>query len=124
MLNYYEVSFTLTYQGKIIHSDTAYKLEDESKISKDEYFNITWDNAQTIKDKYSIFTGFSIHQTAKGKTIKCYNMGKTIKEWKQTPCMELTVIYTKLNPSIDTILKWHNGEEAIKYLIERGITHI
>ena len=46
-----------------------------------------------------------------------------IKEWKENQLdIILNIKYEEYTPSINEVLKWHNGEKAIQYLIERGLT--
>jgi hypothetical protein len=97
---------------------------------KDEKVQVTWDNLNDIRQKFGLALPFNIWNYKKGRVISFFNASlfnrKTwdIKEWKESDldlCLQIT--YIKAHPCIDDILKWHNQEQAIQYLKERGIVY-
>lgn len=122
MLKFYRVVYTTYYKGKMIHQQFGHALADN--MPQNISIQVTWANMEDIKKEYEITTGFGYNTTKRGKIVSFYNSFRRIKEWKQPLNLFFEINYIEENPSINTILKWHNGEEAIQYLIERGITHI
>lgn len=121
MLKFYEICYSTYYKGDIIYSENGGMIcEDEPK---QENIQITWDNIKEIYKEYGMFLPFCLYDTKKGKTISFFNTMSIIKE-KRTPILEmaLKIETIKQHPSINEILNYSNGDLAIQYLIERGLT--
>ena len=49
------------------------------------------------------------------------NYRKNVKEWKEELNIRIETTYKEFSPCIADVLKWHDIENAIAYLNERGL---
>ena len=120
-MNFYKMICTVFYKGKEIRFRYAEVLTEEEP--HDSVTKITWDN---IEDLYKYAT-CEIKDCKKGRRLHVLENldidGFRLKEWKEPDLtFEVKITYKMLKPSIKTILEHHDGEAAIKYLLERGIS--
>ena len=125
MLNYYLVKQVTYHNGEKICVRGGSCLTED--IKNDTLQEITWENLESELVKCIFCScGFSIWYRKKGRHVEFYpdtGIHKPVKEWKSPNLnIQIKTIYTPATPSIDTLLHWHDGDKAIQYLVERGIT--
>ena len=122
MMNYYFVYFTTKLNGKVINTTCGTSMCEESKI-KDETISITWENLKDFYHQYGGVCGFNIWNMRKGLRIGLFNKAfRDRKEWKHPETgLTFEITYRVHEPSIQTILDWHEQRKAIQYLNERNL---
>lgn len=130
MLNFYEGTTTTYFNNGVCYQDFQgdFIAESESKAITAKKIQITWENVEEISKKYMFTSGFWVEKKKKGRVIyiKDYSVlgySNKICEWK-TPIFNLIyeITFEKINPSIEKILQYPDGEKAIQYLVERGLS--
>lgn len=134
MLKFYRV-YVETYRGNELmnkYHQFYELLAEENSLVKEREIKITWDNLSEIYQRYGFYLPFMIYHFKKGRVLSFdkfsffKKMTWDIREWKY-PDPNLT-IKLKIEEeeegekSISDILKWHNANEAIQYLTERGLS--
>ena len=123
MLNYYRVYHEYYLDGKKLTKAFYGYLIDKNR--REEKIVVNWDNFEEFCAKYWCSLPFHWNTYTKGIKINFFNIEETIKQWK-TPNLNMIVkvIYEKSNDSIsiNKILEYPNGEKAIQYLAERGVS--
>lgn len=123
MLHYYRVYHEYYLDGKKLIKTFYGCLIDENK--KEEIVSINWNNFKDFCIKYCGALPFYWETCRKGLRVEFINIIKVIKEWK-TPNLNMTlkIIYEESDEftSIKKILEYSNGEKAIQYLTERGVS--
>ncbi len=123
MLNYYLVCYATLHEGKVINNTISHAILDETTSTETQHVPITWGNLGEINEKYGLFVAFNVWNCRKGRKIEFFSWRNAIKEWKTTdPNLELRITYTPYNASIEEILQYHDGDKAIQYLVEHGLT--
>ena len=123
MLTYYLVFYSTLYNGQVINNNIGHVILDETAATETQHIPITWENLNTIYNEYGLSCAFNIWNCRKGRKIEFFSWRSAIKEWKTTDSnLELRISYTPYNASIEEILKYHDGNKAIQYLVERGLT--
>lgn len=123
MLHYYRIYHEYSLDGKKLTKTYCGYCIDENK--EEETINVNWDNFYEFCSKYWCSRPFHFKQCRKGRKVKFDNITKVIKEWKTSNLnMTVKIIYQESDDivSIDEILKYPNGEKAIQYLKERGVS--
>lgn len=118
---------TKTYHNNTLIGTSTGKclFEDEPK---GESYKITWENIAEMYQKLGCGASFNWYEHRKGKIVDFFACGlfpkkdeKPAKEWKHPNLnVRVEVSYREYSPSISEVLKWHDGEKAMKYLLERG----
>jgi hypothetical protein len=128
-MKFYTVSNKFYYKNDLISYSTNRTLTDENV--QNQKIVLTWDNLEEIYSIYGLFLPFNIWQFKKGRVITFFNSittkhVKDIKEWKikQLDNMYMTIEFKENIPSLQTILNWSDGEKAIQYLVEKGLSNI
>lgn len=123
-MNYYKVQQTTYLNGKRIRSHCGNSLTDIEP--QDSVIKITWDNLEEELPKIGP-CGCNLWHRKRGRMLQffpdnsCWDFW--VKEWKEPNIIiEIKITYTLTTPSLKTILEHHDGEAAIKYLLERGIS--
>ena len=128
MLEFYLYTAELYHNNKFISDIDCGQLLTDKKPRDKEYYNVTWDNIIDIIKEISLIGGYNIRQRKKGMKISFYKGGDIwyhIKQWKSPELnVKIKVSYTKVNKSISRVLEWSDGEKALQYLVERGLTVI
>lgn len=122
MLNYYYTYYTTKLNGEVINTSRAACICTEEEV-KDEVISINWENLKDFYRQYDLVCGFNIWDNKKGQCIGFFGkMFGSRKEWKH-PETGLTFEITNrvYEPSIQTILNWHEQRKAIQYLNERNL---
>lgn len=122
MMNYYFVYYTTKLNGETIHTERATRMCEPHEI-REEFISINWQNLKNFYHEYGLVCGFNVWNMKKGQRIGLF--GKAFsdrKEWKH-PNTGLTfeITYRVYEPSIQTILNWHDQRKAIQYLNERNL---
>lgn len=122
MLNYYFIYYTIKLNGESVNCErTSYICSEEE--AKNEVISINWDNLKDFYHEYSSVCGFDVWNTKKGRRISLF--GKAFsdrKEWKHPETgLTFEIMYRVHEPSIQTILDWHDQRKAIQYLNERNL---
>jgi len=122
MLNFYR-HYTTTYSnGKEVK--TEYCGEFIAENAPENFTEtITWENLSEKYSKNGLAYPFSIWDFKRGRCISFFSdkFIKDIKEWKEE--LNLTIVheYVIYKPSINYVLNFCDSENAIKYLVERGL---
>ena len=128
MLNFYTVITRTYHNGEYIGASrgtTCLDYEPENKT-----IALTWDNLDDYYYNHGMAVKFNIWKMKKGRRVSFFvddilplNKNKwDIKEWKTDLNIEIRIEYRKDNLNINEVLRWHNGEQAIQYLVERGLS--
>ena len=121
MLKYYLVCYSTLYNGQVINNNIGNVILDET-ATETQHIPITWENLNTIYSEYGLSCAFNIWNCRKGRRIEFFSWRPAIKEWKTADFdLELRISYTPYDASIEEILKYHDGNKAIQYLVERGL---
>lgn len=126
MLNFYKHYVTTYKNGKEICTKLCGKMITDTP-SENFTEELTWEN---LADKYAdhgLCYPFNIWVFKRGRRVSFFNdfgdkFTKDIKEWKEPLNLTVKHEFVQYNPSINRILEWPDGDTAIKYLIERGIS--
>ena len=122
MLKYYLVFYSTLYNGQVINNNIGHVILDETAATETQHIPITWENLNTIYNKYGLSCAFNIWNCRKGRKIEFFSRRSAIKEWKTTDFnLELRISYTPYNAPIEDIMKYWEGDKAIQYLAERGL---
>ena len=122
MLKYYKVTYMTFRENEEIISYSGTTIQEEGTI-QNQTFHLNWDNIEEIQKQYGAYLGFNIFKKKKGRAISFFGWNNDIKEWKTK---ELNLIFEILymevtSPSIAEILKYPDGEKAVKYLNQLGL---
>ena len=117
----YQAIYKFYYKGKLAKSSySGMCLADE--IPANETVTLTWDDADYFFHRFGLIAPFNIYHLKKGRKICFFDIPKAVKEWKTKETgIEVTKTCIPYEASIKEILSYHDGEAAIKYLIERGL---
>lgn len=122
MLKYYHVTYrTFVNDEKLIpYSGTTIQ---EEEAAQDKKFFLDWNNVEEISERLGIYLGFSIWKKRKGRVIDFFGKAKNIKEWKSNELnLRFEIHFKEMSPpSIAEILKYSDGEKAIRYLNQLGL---
>lgn len=127
MYNFYRVYYSTYHNGVEIYTECSNTLTNQNP--EDFEIEITWDNLQEVYYKYGVFLPFNIWNFKRtGLYVSFFSHRpfdkNTADIYKKRNDLNITlkISYRKYSPSLKEIFKWHDGETAIKYLIERGIS--
>lgn len=122
MLKYYQVTYrTFVNDEKLIpYSGTTIQ---EEEAAQDKKFLLDWNNVEEISERLGIYLGFSIWKKKKGRVIDFFGKARSIKEWKTKELnLKFEIHFKEMSPpSIAEILKYSDGEKAIRYLNQLGL---
>lgn len=86
---------------------------------------LTWDNLEENYRKNGLLYKFNIWNCKKGRRVSFFLdtlfCEKDVKEWKEELNIRIETTYKEFSPCIADVLKWHDIENAIAYLNERGL---
>ena len=125
-MEFYRVTQTTLHNNTFIGNTIGIALLAEEPQPVE--IKITWDNLQEIYSHYNC--KFNIWNTKRGKRVSFFvddilphfKDKRDVKEWKQIDLnITLKVTYRKFTPSLEEVIKWHNAEQAIAYLKEKGL---
>lgn len=126
MLHLYTSKTELIINGKEIRSIKLYGDELKSEKPEDICENINWNTILKLTDES--WTGyFEVKKRRKGFVLFIYDdwYNRIVyKQWKEDLNMQIVTEWKEVIPSIDKILKFHDGNNAIEYLVERGMNCI
>lgn len=122
MLNYYHVHYTTKLNGEVISTDHSSCICTEEEI-KNEVIAVNWQNLGSFYNEYGLVCGFNVWNVKKGRRISPFDkMLHDRKEWEHPETgLTFEVVYRMCEPSIQTILEWHEQSKAIQYLNERNL---
>lgn len=122
MLKYYQVTYrTFVNNEKLIpYSGTIIQ---EEEASQDEKFLLDWNNVEEMSKRFGVYLAFSIWEKKKGRVLDFFGKAKNIKEWKSKELnLRFEIHFKEIpSPSIAEILKYSDGEKAIRYLNQLGL---
>lgn len=122
MLKYYHVTYrTFVNDEKLIpYSGTTIQ---EEEAAQDKKFLLDWNNVEEISERLGIYLGFNVWKKRKGRVIDFFGKAKNIKEWKSKELnLRFEIHFKEMSPpSIAEILKYSDGEKAIRYLNQLGL---
>lgn len=129
MLKFYRIYYNTIVRGYRVDTKVAKMVTEETPHN--DKIVLTWDNLTEMYQKYGLELGFNIWNMRRGRRISFWNMEirnkKTwdIKEWKEPQlALTLDIEYRAYTPSIDEIMQWYDGDKAIQYLVERGLSEL
>jgi hypothetical protein len=124
MLNTYFNTIKCWHNQTLISTYTTdFYIGEEKKEPQIVYLN--WDNLQDFYTKCGLWVPFNVWNLNKGRMVCFFNPKffnkdyKDIKEWKERLNITIKTEQKETSVSISEILKYHNSELAIKYLLER-----
>ena len=122
MLKYYRVTYMTFRENEEIISYSGTTIQEEEAI-QNKTFHLNWDNVEEIQKQYSVYLGFNIFKKKKGRVIDFFGKAKSIKEWKSKELnLRFEIHFKEMpSPSIAEILKYSDGEKAIRYLNQLGL---
>lgn len=126
-MKFYDHYATTYHNGVEI---TTYKVgtglaDDIPENTTDE---LTWDNLRDYYYRNGLACAFNVWTRKKGRLVSFWGGSffnkdtRDIKEWKSP--LNITIKHRYIeepNVSIDYVLKWHDADQAIQYLNERGL---
>lgn len=117
----------------IVNNNLVYRTFTPIFISEIEFIDVEkeydWNNiSELFEENKNEYKNFKLLNTQKGKKLSIYDCcdfkNFTLVEWKDNLKFKLVSKYIKRNLSIEEILKYPDGDVAIKYLVERGMNCI
>ena len=126
MLNFYRIKYECYHNNTLINTHSGIILSDKSP--EDDVVLVNWDNLSEVYQRMGGCLPFHCYKCNKGHKV-CFFDGsvfnkayRDIKEWKSPLNISIVIKYAEIESmSIQEILRWHDGEKAIQYLIERGL---
>lgn len=122
MLKYYRVCFEAFVNGKKYHTYATSSIYEESD-AVDTVFELTWENLEQFYKQFPAILCVNVRKTKKGRIV---SPADTIflrrKEWKH-PSLGITLkmSYYPQPCSINDILEYRDGEQAMRYMKERDM---
>lgn len=96
-----------------------------NEVPKAKTTILTWDNLEENYRKNGLLYKFNIWDCKKGRRVSFFLdtlfCEKDVKEWKEELNIRIETTYKEFSPCIADVLKWHDIENAIAYLNERGL---
>ena len=96
-----------------------------NEVPKAKTTILTWDNLEENYRKNGLLYKFNIWNCKKGRRVSFFLdtlfCEKDVKEWKEELNIRIETTYKEFSPCIADVLKWHDIENAIAYLNERGL---
>ena len=96
-----------------------------NEVPKAKTTILTWDNLEENYRKNGLLYKFNIWNCKKGRRVSFFPdtlfCEKDVKEWKEELNIRIETTYKEFSPCIADVLKWHDIENAIAYLNERGL---
>lgn len=122
MLKYYKITYMTFRNNEEIISYSGTTIQEEGAV-ENKIFHLNWDNIEEIQKQYGAYLGFNIWEKKKGRVISFFGWNKDIKEWKTKELnLIFEILYMEVTPpSIAEILKYSDGEKAIRYLNQLGL---
>ena len=124
MLEFYNVQYTTFLNGVKIRAYSVPRLCDKKEENTiDNSISLNWVNMEDYYKEMATVLPFSVYKCKKGMVLDFYADFFTVKEWKNKILdLKVEITHSKINCSIQQVLKWHNTEQAIQYLNERGLS--
>ena len=127
-MEFYYVHYTTYHNDTQIGTKIGKALIDGNP--EDREIAITWDNVDEYYRNSGGMYRFNIWKTKKGRRVSFFiddlfpgfKDRRDVKEWKEELNIRIKISYRKYTPSIEDVLEWHNAEDAIKYLKEKGLS--
>lgn len=126
MLHLYTSKTKIIINGEEIQSIKLYGDEIKNEKPEDICENINWNNILKLADD-TWYSYFGVKKRRKGFVLSIYDDWRdriVYKQWKEDLNMKIVTEWKEIVPSIDMILKFHDGNNAIEYLVERGMNCI
>lgn len=121
MLKYYRVFYIVFVNNEKVITDSGTTIREE-EAAQNEKFLLDWGNVEEMSKKFGVCLGFDVLNKRKGRVLKFFGMTKDIKEWKTKELnLRFEIQFKEMCPSIAEILKYSDGEKAIKYLNQLGL---
>ena len=123
-MDFYRITCSTYYNKECLYTHSAaIALLDEEP--KNETMSFSWEDSEKFFQTYGFAFPAHLYRHKKGMYLDLYNIGffgRKVKTWKEpNPNIKVTVEYEKYYPSIQRVLDWHDGTEAIAYLNEKGL---
>lgn len=128
MLKFYRVKCTTYVNGIDRGTNYGWEVLMEEEEAKDYSVIATWENITEFYHDYAPASCFQLYNFKRGKYLSFndFNLFKRytwdIAQWRHPEMkIELKFHYKEIHPSINEILRYHNGEKTMQYLLERGM---
>lgn len=128
MLKFYHVKCTTYVNGIERGTNYGHKTLMEEEEAKDCSIVATWENITEFYYNHALSSCFQLYNFKRGKylSFEDFNLFKRqtwdIAQWRHPEMkIELKFHYVEVHPSINEVLRYHNGEKAMQYLLERGM---
>ena len=125
MLHLYTSKTKIIINGEEIRSIKLYGDEIKNEKPEDICENINWNNILKLAGDW--FGYFKVRKRRKGFVLFVYDDWReriVYKQWREVLNIQIVTESKEIVPSIDMILKFHDGNNAIEYLVERGMNCI
>lgn len=123
MLQYIKETYTLyDSKGKEVDNFQT-RFIDEEENCFDYTLPVNWLNIDKIVEDFGNILNIFLYDKGKnGRYVRIFPTGRAIKEKRNdTLAFTIKVKCEILNPSIQTILNYSDGEKAFQYLRERSL---
>lgn len=121
-MKFYRVWTRIYHNGKLICTDgRGTTLRNIAPVNKE--YDITWDTLNENIERGYFNSRY--YKKKKGRVFEIFTLmgGSYIfKEWKGALNLHGVVFYEEYTPSIQQVLEWPEGDKAIQYLVERGMS--
>lgn len=128
-MEFYWARIRCTVNGEYSGGTTIKILTDTMPM--DQKFQYGWDNIEEyLKAHCTVLGSLHVYAVHTKKGWKCDPhtdcfFNKTYKQWKKDPLdIQVTVTFEPAKLSLNQILNWYDSDEAIQYLLERGMNCI
>lgn len=129
MMNYYRVKEELFFNGEKIGEQCGYTMKDTNSTSRSEYYsgaellqNII--DTECLPDDFQGIATWEKRILHRGYVLYGWGMGfnPIRKVLHEEDRIVYKIKYEEMMPSIQEVMEYSNGEKAIQWLKDRGIT--
>lgn len=124
MLNFYQKCAKFYHNGNVFHAELC-NLILTSEIPNSYKEDVTWENlSECIRQGKLPYSHY--YDRRKGKIFSHGDVLDSwyfsVAEWKEPLNIQIEYDFLPINPPIEKIMKYPDGEKAIQYLVERGLS--
>lgn len=125
MLNFYQKRIKLYHNGNIFYTERCNLILTSGTLNSYKE-DITWKNLDEYFRKGKL--PYSTYYDRKKGRIFSYgdkfvdSEYFSTKEWEEPLNIQIEYDFSHINPSIKEIMEYPDGEQAIQYLVERGLS--
>lgn len=124
---------TTFLDGKEIFHISISRIMQE-KCPADKTIDVSWDNVDAVLKEYGATLPFSVNRGITGFGCRRIEFNSIWFVWRDdkpapikkkntpVPDIQVKIEWTETSPPIKDILEWPEGDKAIQYLKERGLS--